>query len=142
MHHRSRSRWKAVFPALVWSGLLYFILIRPLPDLPKAAIPGMDKAVHFTLFGIETLLLYAALVSLRQDDRGRLLPAVLSALLAFCYSLYLEALQSTIPERSAELADLIANGLGVLGALLGIAIVIHRLEGGWKMASIGWKPRG
>jgi VanZ family protein len=85
----------------------------------KVLIPHFDKVVHFTLFFVLTLMLL-------YESRLRRVNAGLSretitwiVVITFIYGSFLEGMQHFfIVSRSGELADLIANFLGVAAALL------------------------
>lgn len=95
--------------------------------LPPAAIPRaesdllpvrLDRIAHFLLFA-----LLAFVWRLRLDSRGGVRYAsgsLWSAL--FAYGATLEWLQPRLASRSAEWADLLADGLGAACALVGMAL--------------------
>lgn len=98
---------------LWWTlGVLLLALIAALSLLPlrgpDLGVPVSDKFNHALAYTV--LMLYFG-----QLARRRL--AVVAGLLA--YGVAIEALQSLLPPRSAEFADLVANCVGMgLGALL------------------------
>lgn len=77
-----------------------------LRDLEQA---GADKAVHFLLFAV-----LAALLGRRTATTGLGAPLSVAVLLATLYGAGTEALQAVVPGRSAEWADLLADGVGAL----------------------------
>lgn len=105
-------------PALFALTLLAVSYLALSPAPPKAADLGWDKLNHFAAFGTLTVL------------GGLSWPARLwrtaAALLA--YGGLIELLQTQVPGRSAEWADLLADGIGIL---LGLALtrVLRRLAG-------------
>ncbi len=82
-----------------------------------ALFPGLDKAAHFIVFCILTLLILSALHHLNDL---RKFPVMLSALiLAFTAGLLDELHQSFVPERNANFFDLLSN---LSGSLLAITL--------------------
>ncbi|HCX99434.1 MAG TPA: hypothetical protein DG754_04765 [Bacteroidales bacterium] len=108
--------------SILWAILSLLACILPsnrLPQMNKVLIPHFDKVVHFTLFFVLTLMLL-------YESRLRRVNAGLSretitwiVVITFIYGSFLEGMQHFfIVSRSGELADLIANFLGVAAALL------------------------
>lgn len=85
-----------------------YLALTPTP--PKAADLGWDKLNHFSAFG--TLMVLA----------GRVWPGrwMLGALGLLAYGGLIELLQTQVPGRAAEWADLLADGIGIL---LGLALL-------------------
>ncbi len=107
----SAQRW---LPAAAWAATLYWLSSQPqLPELP-VAFPGADKLLHA---GAYALLALTCAFALRWPQGAR---AFLPALLATAYGLTDELHQRYVPGRSADLADLFADGGG---ALLAVALV-------------------
>jgi VanZ family protein len=82
------------------------------PGLEAAAASGYDKAGHFVLFLVLALL---AIAPARHRTRH---PLVVTAVACVLYGALLEALQALTGIRSAEVADLVANGLGSSAGVL------------------------
>lgn len=106
--------------AAVWSILIAAALLVTGPEMGPAApwirrleAVGGDKAVHALLFLVQAWLV------------ARILPAprtvrwlACAAGLALAYGGLTEGVQLVVPGRSAELSDLVADGVGaVLGAV-------------------------
>jgi len=109
-----------VVPGVLYMAALFWFGLTPLKRLPGPEFGFADKVWHFLAFGGLAVLLARALwhwgrrLALASRD-GAIASAALGALL--------EVLQSFTTFRSAELADLIADGLGALAAFL----VLRRL---------------
>ena len=95
----SLRAWRILL-ALAMLGILVVSILPPSPDLPST---GWDKGNHMLGFG--TLGLLGT-----RGWPGRTW-AVMAALLA--YGGLIEVLQSLTPDRSAEWADLLADGIGL-----------------------------
>ncbi len=92
-----------------WALALALLTLAPVANLPSA--PGGDKLHHLLAF------LLLGLLARLGWPRHRYLTAWLPGLLA--YGAAIELVQGLLPWRSAELADLAADGAGLLlaGAL-------------------------
>ncbi len=105
--------WRSLL--LVLLGLVMLLALMPHP--PRGLDAGWDKMNH--------LLAFAALAlcgSMSQPASRRLRLWLWFSLLV--YGALIEVLQSFTPNRQAEWADLLADGLGiVLGAMLGEALL-------------------
>ena len=119
---KPRARWivAALFAAAIFAASSSQ---RPAPSL--AAIPGLDKLLHFAAF-----FLFAA--SMHWALRGSGVPPLRSALLAAAaaslYGASDEIHQAFVPGRSATWADWAADSLG--GAALAAALFVRgRLRG-------------
>ena len=104
-----------------WRGLLLVLLcvitlLALAPAPPKEADLGWDKLNHFAAF--------AALAVVATLGYARTTVAVAIGLLA--YGALIELLQSLTPSRSAEWADLVADGIGIGIGLL-VAALLARL---------------
>ena len=98
----------------------FALLIAVIMLLPGGAVPEVegidwaDKAIHVGLFLVLTVLLIR---SIQTVDRIRW-PVIVAGALALVYSTLLELLQGLIPGRLLDPGDLLANGVGVLIAVL------------------------
>ncbi|MBK6714693.1 MAG: VanZ family protein [Burkholderiales bacterium] len=78
-----------------------------------------DKLNHAVGFAGLTLAACLACGRCNSGHLARLRDTMRPALLMLAFGALIEVLQSFVPERSAEWADLLADGIGVvLGALL------------------------
>lgn len=108
--------WRIAFVLLFC--LVTYLALAPAP--PQAADFGWDKLNHAAAFGV---MGFAASLGF-----GR---SALAALALLLYGALIEAVQGFIPTRSAEWADLLADGAGIaLGVLL--ASAARAIAGGAK----------
>lgn len=99
-------------PAIVWAVLLVFIGGRSNVPSVESPLP-LDKAAHFVMYGLLGLM---ATMGWRAAGRIPRLPWVL--ILASLVGVIDEIHQSTVPARSPEIADWIADTLGIVFAAL------------------------
>ena len=105
---RWRKAWRVLFLAVVLSAS--WLAFSPHP--PRMADLGWDKANHFSAFGT---LAFVGMQCLIASPRRRWI--VLATLLA--YGVGIELVQSQIPGRDAEAADVLAD---MIGAVIGLAV--------------------
>lgn len=83
----------------------YLVFSRPnYPFMLPQTIPNMDKIGHFGSFFCLSYLTHLAF-----KPKWYLLAITLA-----CYGIFIELVQSTLPYRSASIADFVADMLGVL----------------------------
>jgi VanZ family protein len=96
----SRASWMLMF----WSCGVIILVLALIPTAPYLPSTGWDKSNHLLAFAVLTIL------------GCRAYPSRIAVVLvgAMFYGGLIEVLQSFIPYRSAEWADLIADAIGVL----------------------------
>ena len=102
--------WRAVLTVLLC--VIAWLALTPVP--PRQADLGWDKLNHLSAFG--TLAVVAVLG--RCGPYGRIAAGLLA------YGGLIELLQTFVPNRSGEWADLLADGVGIALGLL--------LAAGWR----------
>ncbi|MEN9663231.1 MAG: hypothetical protein RL324_2180 [Verrucomicrobiota bacterium] len=115
----SRTAW--IWPVAL--AAIIFVSSSRSPLVDVGGIPGLDKVVHFAVYGLLGVLLC-------RLGRGVRVTAV-AILLASAYGASDEWHQSFVPSRSAEVADWFADTLGatvVVGGYAGSAWLRHGME--------------
>lgn len=106
-----------------WVVFIAFLTLVPGKALPHIDwnFLSFDKFIHFTIFCIMTFL---GSVSFKNSlGLSRILiPILLSLLIAIIYGAILEYMQSFIPDREFDYADLAAN---ITGAVIGIFLFLR-----------------
>jgi VanZ family protein len=103
--------------AILWALFILILTLSPGSAVPEVRIVGIDKAVHFFLFGVLMLLtLWEFLKNKKQEVPDNLFP--LSFSLCIGYGIMIEFIQIYIPGRSFSVYDMMANTLGVLMGFL------------------------
>jgi len=100
---------------MLWTLLIFIGCFTPGHDLPKVAVPLIDKWTHLVLFGGFTFLWLCA----RPVRNAKWLAGLFITALAL--GIFIEVMQGalTFLGRSMELMDAVADGAG---GLLGIAL--------------------
>ena len=112
--HESRfhRRWRAVLAVLL-------VVLAGQADMPGSGAPSLgvgDKIDHLLAFA--TLASIAALA-----QRAGSASALQAALGLLAYGGFIELVQTQIPSRSGEWADLLADGIGIAAGLLCVALL-------------------
>jgi hypothetical protein len=105
---------------VLFIALITLIPGKSIPDIIDWNFLSLDKAIHFTLFSILSLL---GSYSFSKASRPLIAALALSILLAVLYGTIIEYLQTMIPDRGFDYADLAAN---IGGALVGGAYFLIR----------------
>jgi len=105
-------------PALLWVAAIFIGGSSGMPQIDGPRTEGFDKIEHaLAFFGLQVLCFRALRHELPERKRPEL--AWLSAAAAIAIGVALELYQLGLPDRSAELADALADSIGaVAGALL------------------------
>jgi VanZ family protein len=107
---------RAFAPALIWAAVVWIIGgLQSTPSVPGGV--GLDKAAHFLMYGVLGFLLARGWSAVRW--RGPWLVPVAIALLMGVAD---ELRQRTVPGRSADVADWVAD---VSGASAGVFIALR-----------------
>ncbi|MCB9002501.1 MAG: VanZ family protein [Bacteroidales bacterium] len=115
---------------IIWSLVILLLCIMPASDIPKVKIAGIDKVVHFGLFGVLATLLVSEtnrLRTLRDCDKKSI---ILGLIVPIIYGGLIELIQQQLPSRSAELFDLVADSAGTIVAVL-IYPFVNRITRGF-----------
>ena len=105
---RNIIRWGL---AILYAAGIFGVSSIPGDDLPQLKIG--DKLVHALVFGSLAVLICRALKSQKPTWSHRSV-VVMSVLATVAYGCFDEAHQSFVSERRAELADVVADGVGAL----------------------------
>lgn len=103
----------AWLPALAYMALIWTISSIELPELPIDRVPWRDKGVHFVEYGVLGFLLaHAALRTWPYHAASRTIAVAI--MIGVAWGTLDEIHQSFVPGRFAEVADVIADSLGVV----------------------------
>lgn len=121
--------WKKTLyfiPAIAWAFLIWSLSTTSnLPPIPWDFL-SPDKIGHLTFYAIQTLLLIAAFSkSLEWTKKGNWAWILCCMIIAGLYGVLLEFVQATIPDRSFDYADMLANFVGtIVGAVFYYKIAV------------------
>lgn len=101
----SRPWFVGLVRGVFWSALavlMYLAVARPMPGGPSGALSVHDKLVHGGVYG--ALAVCGLLGRLRAST---------VMLVLFAHGALVEVLQALVPDRSADVLDLLADALGI-----------------------------
>lgn len=114
--HRMTMR-RAVYPVLLLATLWIVSSVRATPQLPTGGFVGMDKLLHFLVYG----LLATTFLRVRSFPQGWKW-TLLTLLMVSGAGMLEEAIQSFNPFRTFEWDDFMADSLGAI-----VAVVCYRV---------------
>jgi VanZ family protein len=124
---------KLFIPAVLWLVLTFILLTIPGPDLPKSDFFDLiyfDKWVHVGMFGLLIVLWAYPFLNAGRTDKKIF---ILISVCGFLYGVIMEFVQKFFAfERSLDFFDMLADGIGCLGAFLLIIIAIKKRYRGYK----------
>ena len=109
----------ALWPAVLWSAIIFILLIIPGQDFPTGPkIPFADKIIHVFLFGVQVFL-WCRYID-RTDTVKVLWIFLLTLLISCIYGIAMEYVQKYwIANRGFETGDILADITGsVIGWLI------------------------
>ena len=109
--------WRYNLFGLLWLALILLLGLTPGKSMPEAdiwVILSFDKAAHFFVFAVFTLLLIIGFLKQYQYLYLRFHAQKLAVAISIIMGVLIELIQAFIPERSLEYMDLVANSLGAL----------------------------
>ena len=110
------NSYKTVYfiPVLLWTVLIGCLSTSSqLPTIPFNFL-SPDKLGHLVFYALEALLWIWAFARAQSWKEEQLFSVYLSLFLAAAYGTFLEFVQATIPERTFDYADMLANFVGVV----------------------------
>lgn len=122
-------RW---LPLLLWMLLIFVQSSQPAPPAPGGLRADVLAIVaHLLLFGITAFLVLLARQALL---RPRLIDGVVAIMIATLYGISDETHQSFVPQRRADVMDVVTD---VVGALVAVAVVFAIAR--WRSAPSAWR---
>jgi VanZ family protein len=112
------------FPAVLWAIIIYIASSIPAKYLPSQTFFAYDKIVHITLFLIFGLLVYRALEPIKDSGQLNLGRIFFSIAIVISYGVLDEIHQGSVPGRTVDIYDALADTVG--GLVAGILIFFQR----------------
>ena len=101
---------------ICWALLIMLLTLSPGESMPRTnlwqELLSFDKVAHFFVFSILVFLMIVGLSKQYTYEMLRRKAVIYSLSVSVGYGFLIEAIQYTIPDRSFELSDLIANTTG------------------------------
>jgi VanZ family protein len=110
---------RAYWPAILWGIFILVATLTPGKSLPSSSLFKFDKLIHlFIFFGFTWLVLRGFYLRATNKNPLRGILYLLIALFTILFGILIEIIQNYIPDRSADINDVIANTSGVFLAQL------------------------
>jgi VanZ family protein len=123
--NRTHSFLKAFAFAILWGIFILVATLTPSKHLPSSSLFRFDKLIHLIIFLIFT---YFILFGKKwHHNHAYNKPPILLFVFIVFYGIAIEALQSLIPSRSADVNDFIANTIGVFIGWMTFEFVFNKL---------------
>jgi VanZ family protein len=103
MNFKLHSFW------ILWAIVVLVLTLMPGEAIPNVPIFGIDKLVHFFIFGTLNLLMLIAFK--KQETKEYLKICFFSSI---GYGILIEFIQPFVPGRTFSIYDMIANTIGVI----------------------------
>lgn len=100
--------------SLLWTLCILALTLSPGNTVPDVSLEGLDKAVHFFMFGLLMFMLLHELTRSQQVAQPSLKNALYLFILSAGLGVLIEILQLYVPGRSFSGADILADTLGVV----------------------------
>lgn len=118
-------RW---LPPTLWAALTFTLTSIPRIGSYTPSLPGVDKVVHATLYGVMAVLLFRAVLSAGMRS-SRDAGIVLALLAVISLAAWVDEWhQQFIPGRSRDIADWIADSAGAAFCILIASAARRRRE--------------
>src|SRR5690349_11411756 len=102
-----------LWPAIVWSIVVLVLTLLPGEKLPEVPVFGIDKIVHFFIFGLLMILTAFGLYKISRQAGSIENPILISFIYSTLFGIAIEVIQQYVPNRSFSVYDIIANVIGV-----------------------------
>lgn len=102
-------------PTAIWTFIILVLTLTPGRNVPRVPIEGLDKVVHFFLFGILAFLFLRG--SFQESQKEKSKKIFLSFLTPLALGIIIEFCQNYVPGRSFSMMDILANTLGILAGI-------------------------
>ena len=106
------------WPAIIWSVIIFLLLVMPpinLNNEKPLAFSGVDKAIHFFLFGMMVWLWSYYQLQLISSSSFFLIKLVTIVIVATLYGIAMEYVQGWVG-RDFDVWDMVADGAGAFVA--------------------------
>lgn len=115
------SKIKYWLPSILYMALIFYLSSHPSPEVARRfPIIAQLKVIHMIEYGILYLLFWWAFI--RTTTYSKLEAFSLAFTMTVLYGLSDEFHQIFVPERTARLLDVVADGIGAVIVQAGIAI--------------------
>jgi VanZ family protein len=123
----NKLRFLYFLPSFLWAGLIFALSTNNPAHLPKFKLLSWDKLGHLVFYAVLTLLLcwavHKSTAAINANNQSKFW--LLMVILASVYGAFLEFVQASLPYRSFDYADMLANCLGAVLAIVAWAWLLR-----------------
>ena len=108
---------KFYLPVISWTIIIFLLSIGNVSIAAPIQWISIDKVGHLTFYMLEVVFMIWALAKSNEWKKSRHKQIIVCVIIATLYGTSLEYVQATLPHRSFDYADMVAN---MVGAILGM----------------------
>jgi len=112
---------KSLLPALIWSGIIFYMISVPSDNIPESRIlkiENIDKLIHFSMFFVLTILLCFGFLMQTAFKKVNKFYIAYAISISIIYGALTEIMQELFfDSRSADKWDFVANTFGAIAGL-------------------------
>jgi len=113
----NKLRFLYFLPSFLWAGLIFALSTNNPAHLPKFSLLSWDKLGHLTFYAVLCFLLCWAVDKTNWGKNKHFIWIVMGCI-ASAYGAALEFVQASLPYRSFDYADMLANCIGAILAII------------------------
>ena len=114
MKQQLRKYLTTKWPAIIWSAIIFLLLVMPplhINQEKQLEFSGLDKTIHFLLFGIMVWLWGYYLKTISSTRKNLVLQLLLIAIIVSFYGIVMEFVQDWVG-RDFDVWDMVADAAG------------------------------
>src|SRR5690606_27371840 len=111
---------------ICWAAIILILTVSPGHEMPKTLdwnLLGFDTFSHFAVFGLLTLLLIVGFAKQFTFKKIRDNAIGFAISIGILYGILIEGIQSMVPGRYFDVADILANSIGCLTGFIGFYLI-------------------
>lgn len=120
--------YKTLIPAFIWGGVIFLVIGASPDQIPKEELlrlKNVDKAVHFFLFFVFSVLLAGGLFHRNKASSSNISLLIITLIIGITYGAVTEFIQfAALPERHGDVFDLLANTIGTIFGVMFYSYVL------------------
>jgi VanZ family protein len=120
MKQQLRKYFYTKWPAIIWSVIIFLLLVMPplhINQQKPLEFSGLDKTIHFLLFGIMVWLWGYYLKTISSTRKNLVLQLFLIAIIVSVYGVVMEFVQDWVG-RDFDVWDMVADTAGAFAAFI------------------------
>jgi VanZ family protein len=109
---------KVYGPAILWGIFILIATLTPGKSLPSSSLFKFDKLIHISIFGMFAWLVLRAyfLSHVGRTNKSEFIVYAIVCVATILFGISIECMQQFIPDRGADIYDVLANSIGIVCA--------------------------